>query len=264
MVKFFRPYENCIMTNLVIDEPELFMSSDETRKWLESMKKRYPYLPVQMNNTVMGIPSGFAGLKTDILMLDDYLTNTEGRTVDSIVQQVDIMRAVPGGRPCWYFIVSDNMTLHYRNPTYAEQIAQSWGAICAGCTGLSWYIGFPSTEGSFRAMVDVNREVQSLADVILSEEICADSVCDRPKNEIRHLTRRRGGAWYVLSCNISPGAIERASFSMSDGAPEDGVVEVLFENRSLPLKGGVFSDSFAGYSRHLYRISSSETEGEKK
>lgn len=264
MVKFFRPYENCIMTNLVIDEPELFMSSDETRKWLESMKKRYPYLPVQMNNTVMGIPSGFAGLKTDILMLDDYLTNTEGRTVDSIVQQVDIMRAVPGGRPCWYFIVSDNMTLHYRNPTYAEQIAQSWGAVCAGCTGLSWYIGFPSTEGSFRAMVDVNREVQSLADVILSEEICADSVCDRPKNEIRHFTRRRGGAWYVLSCNISPGAIERASFSMPDGAPENGVVEVLFENRSLPLKGGVFSDSFAGYSRHLYRISSSETEGEKK
>jgi hypothetical protein len=51
---------------------------------------------------------------------------------------------------------------------------------------------------------------------------------------------------------------------MSDGAPEDRVVEVLFENRSLPLKGGVFSDSFAGYSRHLYRISSSETEGEKK
>lgn len=69
LVELIRPYEEYLLTNLVIDEPELYSTSDETRSWLEYMKAFYPYIPVQMNNTVMGIPSKFADLKTDILML---------------------------------------------------------------------------------------------------------------------------------------------------------------------------------------------------
>lgn len=255
MVDFFRPYEGVILSNMVIDEPELYMKGDETKAWLGRMKAAYPYLPVQMNNTVMGIPSRFADLKTDILMLDDYLTNNENRTVDSIVRQVDVMTAASNGRPCWFFIVSDNMTLHYRNPSYAEQVAQSWGCLCAGCTGLAWYLGFPATEGTWRAMVDVNREAQELAPVILSEELCGEAVCDAPKSRIRHMTRTLDGSWYVLSCNVDAAPVDRATYVLPADAPREGTVEVLFENRSVPLAGGTFSDSYAPHARHLYRVS---------
>lgn len=254
MVEFFRPFGDCILSNMVLDEPELYMESGVAMSWLDSMKMRYPYLPVQMNNTVMGIPSRFAELKTDILMLDDYLTNNEGRTVESVVRKVDDMTAVRGGKPCWFFLVCDNMTLHYKNPSYGEQIAQSWGSICSGCTGIAWYIGFPRTDGSWRAIVDVNREAQQLSPVILSEELCGEAVCDRPRSVLRHMTRTLNGDWYVLSCNIDASRIEKATFSLPDGAPRDGVVEVLFENRTLPLRGGVFSDSFSSHSRHHYKI----------
>ena len=79
-----------------------------------------------MNNTVMGIiPNRYAELNTDVLMLDDYITNNEGRTVDSVVKQVDIMRTagLEKGLPMYYFVSSGNSPLHYRPPTYREQLA---------------------------------------------------------------------------------------------------------------------------------------------
>jgi len=252
MVEFVRPYDH-VVTHLVIDEPELYKPSAWTRAWLEKLKAYFPYTPVQMNNTVMGIPSKYADLKTDILMLDDYLTNNEGRTVESVVKAVDVMQAAPGGKPCWYFIIGDNMSMHYKNPSYAEQVAQSWGCICAGCTGLSWYFGLPSTEGDYRAMVDVNREVQALAPVILSEELCDAATADQPKKKLRHLTRTLDGTWYVLSCNIDAKPLT-ATFTLPKDAPRNGTVEVLFENRTLPLKDGVFRDDYPAHFRHLYRV----------
>ncbi|MGN0833609.1 MAG: hypothetical protein ACI4RD_08190 [Kiritimatiellia bacterium] len=253
VVALLRPYEDIIVTNLAIDEPELYNTSEWTRSWLEYVKSFYPYLPVQMNNSVLGIPSRFADLKTDILMLDDYLTNQEGRTVESVVRQVDVMQAVPGGKPCWFFIVANNPTLHYRLPTYAEQLAQSWGCICAGCSGLAWYWELPVAEGSWRAMKQVNREAQALKEVILSEELCDAAKADQPKSKLRHLTRTLNGEWYVLSCNLDAAPLS-ASFALPAAAPKDGTVEVLFEHRTLPLKDGAFRDDYAGHSRHLYKL----------
>ena len=252
-VELTRQFDH-IVTHLVIDEPELYKKSEWTRAWLEKIKPFYPYAPVQMNNTVMGVPSRHGDLKTDVLMLDDYLSNNEGRTVDSVVKHVDEMRAVPGGKPCWYFISGDIMSLHYKNLSYAEQTAQSWGCICAGCTGLSWYFDIPRTEGSYLAMVDVNREVQALAPVILSEELCGSATCDQPKSRLRHLTRTRNGAWYVLTCNIDAKPLDRVTYVLPEDAPRNGTVEVLYENRTLPLGDGAFTDAYAGHARHLYRI----------
>ena len=253
-VAFFRPYADIILTNLVIDEPELGRESDWTRRWLEYMKTFYPYLPVQMNNSVLGVPSRFADLKTDVLMLDDYLTNGEGRTVDSVVRQVDVMRAVPGGKPCWFFIVANNVTLHYKSPSYREQLAMSWGCLLAGCTGIAWYHGLPAHEGTWRAMKQVNYEAQALKDVILSEELCAPATVDQPKSKLRHLTRTLNGTRHVLACNIDAAPLGKVTFALPEGAPRSGTVEVLYENRTLPLKDGVFSDDFAPHTRHLYKI----------
>ena len=253
MVALTKNYDH-IVTHLAIDEPELYKKSEWTRAWLEKVKAFYPYAPVQMNNTVMGVPSKYADLKTDILMLDDYLTNNEGRTVESVVKAVDAMQAVPGGKPCWYFIIGTNMSMHYKEPSYAEQVAQSWGCLCAGCTGLSWYSGFPSTEGNYRAMVDVNREAQALAPVILSEELCGNATCDQPKTKLRHLTRTLDGAWYVLTCNIDAQPLEKVTFVLPSEAPRDGTVEVLYENRTLSLRDGAFVDAYPAHARHLYKV----------
>jgi hypothetical protein len=41
---------------------------------------------------------------------------------------------------------------------------------------------------------------------------------------------------------------------MPEDAPQNGVIEVLYEYRTLKLKNGVFRDSYAPHTRHVYRI----------
>ena len=245
-----------ILSQIVIDEPELYAKSDDVYRLLCKMHALLPYTPVQMNNTVMGIPNRYAELNTDVLMLDDYLTNNEGRTVDSIVKQVDIMRTAGAekGLPMYYFVSGGISALHHRPPTYREQIAQSWGCIAAGCTGVAWYESFPDTEGTWKAMVDVNREAQSIKDAILSEEICGAATADVGLDKVRVLTRRQGAKWTLVTCNIDANPLPSVTFTLPADAPRSGEVEVLFENRTLPIRNGRFTDAYPGHDRHVYVI----------
>ena len=240
----------------VLDEPELSLKSDEAAAYMRKAHARFPAGCVMMNIAMPGsLAKGYEQGLSDVFMIDNYLTNNHyGRTVDSIVSCVDVLRRARPGTPCWYFLVNDNMTLHYKNPSYGEQVAQSWGTICAGGTGLNWYIGFPSTEPTWRAIVDVNREVQELADDLLSEELCGEAGASEPAKRLRVLTRKRGGAVTVFACNIDAAPLKKVKFVLPPEARQNGTVEVLYENRTIPLKGGVFSDAFAGHSRHVYRI----------
>jgi hypothetical protein len=158
------------------------------------------------------------------------------------------------GKPPWFFIESGVVSLHFKSPTYAEQVAQSWGCLAAGCTGLYWYEGFPTIPGAWRAMVDVNREVQSIKDVFLSEELCAQVSSDVERKKVISLTKKHAGAWYVITCNLEPSSAD-VFYTLPPEAPRDGTVDVLFENRTVPLASGRFSDAYRPLERHVYRIS---------
>jgi hypothetical protein len=254
MLKKFN-YPN-ILSQMVMDEPELGTPSDEALAFLRKMRKLFPYQPTHMNNTVMGIPNRYANLETDILMLDDYLTNRERRTVASVVDAVDIMKEAGAaeGKPCFYFLVADNSPLHGREPSYKEQIAQTYGCIGAGCTGLSYFYGFPKTQGNWKAYVQLNREILSLNDIILSEEEYTESKCDTDVKKLRFITRKHNGFAYIISCNIDRNALGKVAFELPADYRYHGKVEVLFENRQIKQRKGRFVDDFAGHSRHVYKI----------
>ena len=44
------------------------------------------------------------------------------------------------------------------------------------------------------------------------------------------------------------------TFELPHDAPRAGTVEVLYENRTLPLEDGSFTDAFPGHFRHVYKI----------
>ena len=71
---------------------------------------------------------------------------------------------------------------------------------------------------------------------------------------MRTITRRRGGELLVAACNISGQPLDRTVFALPEGAPRNGKVEVLFEQRTIDLANGVFVDDFAPLTRHLYRL----------
>lgn len=245
-------YDN-IISRVATDEPELARPSDEVRDFMIEEKKHYPYTPVQMNNTTFGFPSRFADLTTDIFMLDAYLTAAEFNTVDQVLRNVDEMLKARPGVPCWFFLAGMN-SIHYKQPSYGEQTAQSWGAICAGCSGVTWFINMVGSKANWQAMVDFNREVQELKDYILSEELCEPARASVGPELVRHRTSKCGDDWYLFTCNIDASPLEKVTFTLPPEAPRKGVVEVLYENRTISFENGEFSDSYPAHFRHIYRI----------
>lgn len=252
----------CVISQMVLDEPELGIPSDVSLAFLRKMRALFPYHPTHMNNTVLGIPRRYANLETDILMLDDYLTNQENRTVQSVVGQTDVMwnAGAADGKPCWYVIVGNNTSLHYREPTYAEQIAQTYGCLAAGCSGFSFYGGWPATNGNWKAYLQLNMEIQALTDVLCSEEECANVLASGNSELLRVRTKKHDGYLYVITCDIDENPAEKVTFTLpSEYLYESGFfsgtkTEVMFEDREIGVKDGKFTDDFAGHERHVYRI----------
>jgi len=245
-----------ILSQMVMDEPELRIPSDKALAYLRKMRPLFPYHPTHMNNTVLGIPNRYANLETDIIMLDDYLTNSEKRTVASVVNNANLMwkSGAGKGKPCFYFLVCDNFPHHYREPSYAEQIAQTYGSIAAGCTGLSYFYGWPKTMGNWKAYLQLNREMKTLGDVITSEEECSAATATGNPKLMRVRARKHDGYVYLLGCNIDSDPAGAVTMTLPAEFKYANEAEVLFEDRKVKVKGGRIIDDFTGHARHVYRI----------
>ncbi len=241
-----------IIAHLIVDEPELYAKSDEVEAFMEAHRKLSPYTPVFMNNTLIGIPGRFAGLKTDILMLDDYLTNREGRKVIEMIDATDMM--MEAGReerkPTFYFLAGENLHNHYREPTYAEQVAQTYGVIIAGARGVSYFTSLPLYPEDYRACVDVNRELLELEEVIFSlEKTSSATISD---SAVQFMTRKVGDTIYVIALNTENdrGADVEIVLPAEFRYAEQG--KVAFEDRQVAVRNGRIADRFAPLARHVY------------
>jgi hypothetical protein len=243
-----------IVCQLVLDEPELYMSSDDADKYMSKMRSFFPYSPVFMNNTIMGIPNRFARLNTDILMLDDYLTNREGRRVSDIIEQCDIIWKAGEAehKPCYFFLSGGNMHNHYREPSYQEQIASTYGCIASNISGVV-YFGSPTTyPGHWRAQKQLAKELKILEPVICNDNECTPALLSSRK--LRSVTRKHDGFLYIIAANIYENEISATITLPGEYQYASDDVEVMFEDRKILTKGGVFTDTFEPLSRHVYRV----------
>jgi len=243
-----------IISWLIVDEPELYAESEEVETYMNAHRKASPYTPVFMNNTVIGIPGRFAGLNTDILMLDDYLCNRENRKVNEVIHATDMM--VEAGRedrkPTFYFLEGQNLQTHYRECTYAEQVAETYGVIIAGGTGASYFLSMPVYPADYRACVDVNRELLSLEDVIFSlEKTSSANVSD---SSVRFMTRKLGDKIYIIALNSENDRAADVEIVLPPEFKYSGSAEVNFEDRNIKVKNGKISDKFKALERHVYVI----------
>jgi len=237
---------------LVVDEPELYAESTEVEAYMEAYRSASPYTPVFMNNSVIGIPGRFAGLKTDILMLDDYLTNREGRKVAEMVESTRMMMEVAreGRQPAFYFLEGEDLPNHYRECTYAEQMAQTYGVIIAGARGVSYFCSLPLYPEDYRACVDANRELLELEDVIFSLE--RTSPVTVTGTSIIHMTRRVGNQLYVIALNADNDHTVEGQIGLPAEFRYASNAEVKFESRQVSVTDGSVTDTFAPLSRHVY------------
>ena len=143
------------------------------------------------------------------------------------------------------------MPLHYREPSYAEQIAQTYGNIAAGCTGFSYFCGNPATPGNWKALLQLNKEILSLNDILLSEEDSEQAVSSADPKLLRNITKKHEGFLYVVACNIDANPVGKVTFTLPSTYQYSGEAEVMFEDRKGSVKDG--EEAMAMYNELFYQ-----------
>jgi len=205
----------------------------------------------------------------DVVSYDIYPCNSLGadgpERFHMVAKGMDrLAKWTAGEKPLWFILEVNRFTKegepHSRAPTPDEVKTQMWMAIVHGARGLtffchSWYQ--KSTWGRIEpemreALTKATGEIHSLAAVINSPTL-AGAVKVEPSmgGRVDVLVKKHDGHLYVFAVNMYRKP-EKAAFTLKGVG--DGAAEVLFEDRALDVKGGMFTDEFAPYAVHRYRI----------
>jgi hypothetical protein len=99
-------------------------------------------------------------------------------------------------------------------------------------------------------VTEVNRQITALAPVLNTQSY---QYSFNPALDT--MLKHHDGAYYVFAMQNRDHTSGSYAFTLPAGMPGTSV-EVMFENRTLPISGGTFHDSFAAeHSYHIYKIS---------
>ena len=113
------------------------------------------------------------------------------------------------------------------------------------------------------AITAINAEIQELAPVLNSTPLADAVECESsPKDtQIAFVAKQHRGMLHVFAVNLRNARAE-ATFRLRKGS-ETAETEVIGEKRTVPIRNHTFSDSFAPYEVHLYRMAGSKQAQDK-
>jgi hypothetical protein len=205
----------------------------------------------------------------DIVSFDIYPTNHDKPEIagklEVVARGVSRLREwSKDQKVVWNCIETTNIHDEGRKPTPAEIRAEVWMSIVHGSRGIIYFAhqfkpkfveaGILADAETSTALAKVNAEVTSLAGAI-NEPPATVSATVASSDEavpVAVMTRRHAGKAYLFAVAMR-NAATTATFTLA-GA-KAGPVEVIGEGRNVTAAaGGTFSDQFAPYEVHLYRL----------
>jgi hypothetical protein len=164
-----------------------------------------------------------------------------------------------GKKIVWNCIEASRIDNEKVKPTAAQIRSEVWMSLIHGSRGLIYFVHQFKPRFSeasllqdaelLAAVTAINKQIQSLAPALNSPTI-PDGVGVASDSPVDAVARRQGDSTWVFAAAMREQA-SKAAFTVK-GAK--GAVEVLGENRTIPLKDGKFEDEFRPYDVHLYRI----------
>jgi hypothetical protein len=142
--------------------------------------------------------------------------------------------------------------------------AEVWMALIHGSRGIVYFVHqFKPTENEHALLDDpemlaevtaTNREVRSLAKVLNSSTVSgiAEVQSSSAEAPVDVMVKRDDKSLYVFSVGVRNSAAT-AKFTVK-GLPDRARAEVIGESRIIRVAKGQFTDTFAPYEVHLYRI----------
>jgi hypothetical protein len=261
-------YDPCISPTTIVNNYNALKAADSTR-------------PVEINfgqgvaNTNWGgrgTCTGNTGMYAqyaagaDILSFDVYPVN-DGYPLTYVANGVDNLKSWTGGaKPIWAFIETTNFG-GTSKPTTAQVKMEVWSALIHGAKGIQYFAhvlsptfdeaGLLHDSNMAAAVKSINSSIKSLAPVLNSTNI-ANGATVSSSSRIDQMVKQYNGDTYVFGVGMTASATT-GNFSVSGVG--SGTVTVIDENRTISMTNGSFSDSFAGYGVHIYKIAGASSGG---
>lgn len=204
----------------------------------------------------------------DIASFDIYPACHDDRAIAGnlwyVPRGVDRLREVSGdSKDVWCCIETTRINNPKRKPTPREVRSEVWMALIHGAKGLIYFAhefkpkfieaGLLADPEMAQGVAAINRQIQELAPTLKSPDLKngATVLSSKPETPVDFVVKEHAGDTYLFSVAMRPGDTTATLKLPSLG---DAQVEVLGEGRTLKATGGSWSDRFADYQVHLYRI----------
>ncbi len=252
----------------------------------EEIKKRDPSRPVYLNLGMGVSNTGWHGrgecagrydmykisnngyLKgCDIASFDIYPVNTTDKVFKDklwyVPKGIDSLKVWSANtKPVWCWIECTRIGEDCRRkPTVSEVKSEVWMALIHGANGFGYFChtftptyteaGLFKDPGMMEAIREINKQVTALAPELNSPGTpgYATAVSSNPSVPVDIMTKNYRGADYIFSVAMRDGSTT-VEFNVKSGKK----AEVIGENRSIKIRRGKFSDEFAPFGVHLYKI----------
>lgn len=169
-----------------------------------------------------------------------------------------------GKKPVWNCIECTHISNPNAKATPKQVKAEVWMSLVRGSRGIIYFVhqfqpkfieaGLLADPEMTAAVGAINKQIHELAPVLNSPAI-ADGVTASSSAEkvpVEAMLKRHGGKTYVFAVGMRDGETT-AAFRIA-GMTGKARAQVLGEDRTVPVQGGVFQDDFKPWDVHLYRI----------
>jgi hypothetical protein len=204
----------------------------------------------------------------DIASFDIYPAVHEKEDVagklEFVARGVDRLREWGKGRRIvWNCIESTRIGNINVKPTPAQVRSEVWMALIHGSQGLIYFVhqfrpdfieaGLLADVEMAKAVGEINRQIRELAPVLNSPTLpeAVSVTSSDALAPIDVLAKRGPEATYVFAVGMRN---HPATATFRCKQMDAAIADVIGENRTLALAGGVFTDEFAPYAAHLYRL----------
>jgi hypothetical protein len=206
----------------------------------------------------------------DIASFDIYPANHEHREVHGnlwfVAKGVErLAQWAKDEKPVWNCIECTAIGYPKDKPAPQQVRAEVWMSLIHGSRGVIYFVHQFKPKSDIAALLHdpemlaavtrLNRQITGLAPV-LNRPAVRDAVSVRSKNPavpVATMVKQLGGATYLFAVAMRNGATD-ATFTFTK-ALGGNAAEVLGENRTLAVTNNAFSDHFAPWDVHLYKLS---------
>ncbi|GJQ48166.1 MAG: hypothetical protein HKUEN01_05520 [Candidatus Kuenenia stuttgartiensis] len=255
------------------DDTSGYISSKDLKNIHEIIKDIDPYHLTSQADAV-GAENRYKGYgdSTDIFLPELYPIRKNGKNEVAEVSRDmhhvrEELKSIVSPKGIWAIVQDFKGWGWKRYPTNEELRVMTYLSIIHGATGITYYtyggwgnnFGAPYDKDVWRYLKKVVGELAYLHDVLAERrtaETCDANILKGAKEDglgypaLNTLLKVHNGKHYLFSANS---AKEKMQCQFKPATKNISEVFVMFEDRTLPVKDGVFVDDFKPYEVHVYQ-----------